>query len=56
MKLTPPTKVVFWIAVVLAALSVLSFFIAIPVIGSYAYGTLLIAFILLMLGNLLKGF
>lgn len=55
MKLSAPTTLVFWIAVVLAALSVLSFFIAIPIITQYQYATLLIGFVLLMLGNLLKG-
>ncbi len=56
MKLSAPKKVVFWIAVALAAvalLSVLGLF-SIPVLG--ATWTALIAFVLLMLGNVLKGF
>ena len=56
MKLSAPKKVVFWIAVVIAVIALLSVLgvFTIPVLG--AAWTALIAFVLLMLGNVLKGF
>ncbi len=56
MKLSAPKKVVFWIAVALAAVAVLSVLIgfSVPVLG--ATWTAIVAFVLLMLGNVLKGF
>ena len=56
MKLSAPKKLVFWIAVAIAAVAVLSVLIGfgIPVLG--ATWTAIIAFVLLALGNVLKGF
>ena len=53
MKLNAPKKVTFWIAVALAILGLLFFFI--PFVGVAAFWLLLIGFIVLMLGNLVKG-
>ena len=56
MKLSAPKAIVFWIAVALAVLALLS------VLGVFSLGFIsaawlaLIAFVLLMLGNILKGF
>jgi len=56
MELSAPTKIVFIIAVVLAVISLLPV-IGIPLgaFGAYSYWLLLVAFIMLAAGNLLKG-
>lgn len=56
MELSAPTKVVFIIAVALAVISLLPV-IGIPLgaLGAYSYWLLLLAFIVLAAGNLLKG-
>jgi|WetSurMetagenome_2_1015567.scaffolds.fasta_scaffold470876_1 hypothetical protein len=54
MKLTPPTKTVFWIAVILGIVALLGLF-AIPAISAYAFWILFVGFVLLVLGNVMKG-
>lgn len=58
MKLSRPTDAVFVIAVVLAALAALVRFtpVYIPVVSGHAFDVLLIGFIVLALGNLLRKF
>ncbi len=56
MKLSAPKVVVFWIAVILAAIGVLSFVGIIPIEASTGIWALVIGFVLLALGNLLKDF
>ncbi len=56
MKLTPPTKNVFWIATVLAALGLIGNFVSIPFVSAYAFWFVLVGFVLLWLGNTVKGF
>lgn len=55
--LTPPSKPVFIISVVLAGLAVLVWlgFIAIPIINQHLFQTLLIAYGVLLAGNLFRG-
>ncbi len=56
MELSAPTKIVFIIAVILAILSLLPVIgIAAGILGAYSYWLLLLAFIVLAAGNLLKG-
>ena len=55
MKLSAPPKAIFWISFVLAIIAVLSIVIAIPFLSGIAIWILLAAFVLLALGNLLKG-
>ena len=55
MKLNAPTFIVFVISAVLAVLSLLSVFIPLPIISAYAFWVLLIAYIVLVAGNVLKG-
>jgi hypothetical protein len=56
MELSAPTKIVFIIAVILAILSLLAVVgIATGVLGAYSYWLMLVAFIVLAAGNLLKG-
>jgi hypothetical protein len=51
--LTPPSRAVFFISVLLA---VRYAHVAIPVVSDHSFETLLIAFLLLLAGNLFKGF
>ena len=52
--LTPPSRAVFFISVLLAVLALLVRFahLAIPVVSHYTFETLLVAFLLLLAGNL----
>jgi hypothetical protein len=56
--LTPPSRAVFLISVFLTLLAVLVRYahVAIPVVSTYTFETLLVAFLLLLAGNLFKGF
>jgi len=56
MKLTPPTKNVYWIATVLAVLGLLGTFVSIPFVSVYAFWFVVVAFVLLWLGVSMKGF
>ena len=60
MRLNAPKKKVFLICVIAAAVAVVGFIvgliICIPVLSYIAVGVLLAAFVVLMLGNVLKGF
>jgi hypothetical protein len=54
MRLTAPKVVTFWIAVILAILALLGQ-LAIASLAPYAFWILLIAFVLLALGNFVSG-
>ncbi len=56
MELSAPKQIVFIIAVLLAVISLLPV-IGIPLgaLGAYSYWLLLVAFVVLAAGNLLKG-
>jgi hypothetical protein len=56
--LTPPSLAVFFISVLLAGLALLVRYahVAIPVVSNHSFETLLIAVLLLLAGNLFKGF
>jgi uncharacterized membrane protein len=57
MRLTPPTRVVFVIATILAAAAIISVYVArLPIVGGNEFLTLAIAFILLWLGVALRDF
>jgi hypothetical protein len=60
LRLNAPKKKVFLICVIAAAVAVVAFIVgsvvAIPVLSYIAVGVLLAAFVVLMLGNVLKGF
>ncbi|MBN2386721.1 MAG: hypothetical protein JXB85_06835 [Anaerolineales bacterium] len=55
MKLTPPTKLVFWITVALAVIGLVAFFVTIPFLSAIAFWLVLAAYVLLVLALLLKG-
>ncbi|MEZ5828008.1 MAG: hypothetical protein R3D30_05115 [Hyphomicrobiales bacterium] len=56
--LTPPTQAVFFISVLLALLALLVRYagVAIPVVSEYTFETLLVAFLLLLAGNMFRNF
>lgn len=56
MKLSAPKKIVFLIAVIAAIVAVVAMYVTIPVVSGFATYLLMAAFVLLALGNLLKGF
>jgi hypothetical protein len=56
MRLNPPTKVVFWISVVLAVLGLIGQYVSLPFVSDFAFYFVLVGYILLFLGNTLKGF
>jgi len=55
--LTPPSRVIFILSVFLALLAILVRYahVHIPVVSNYTFETLLIAFLLLLAGNLFRG-
>jgi hypothetical protein len=55
MNLSAPSTIVFWIAVVITVLAVLSTFVAIPVISGYSFWVAILGFIVLAGGVLMKG-
>jgi hypothetical protein len=56
MKLTPPTQNVFYVSVALAALGLVGSFVAIPFVSAYAFWFVFVAYVVLFLGNTMKGF
>lgn len=55
MRLSAPKNVTFWVAVVIALIGVIAFFNIIPAIGVNPFWLVLVGFIVLALGNLVKG-
>jgi predicted membrane channel-forming protein YqfA (hemolysin III family) len=55
MKLTPPRNITFWISVVLVVLGLFGYLKVIAVFSPFAFWLVFVGFIVLMLGNLLKG-
>lgn len=55
MKLSSPTKIVFWGSVVLVVLGLLGQFGVVPALDAYKLWLYLVGYILLFLGNVVKG-
>jgi hypothetical protein len=55
--LTPPSRAIFFLSVLLAVLARLVRYahVAIPVVSHYTFETLLLAFVLLLAGNMFRG-
>jgi hypothetical protein len=55
--LTPPSRVIFILSVFLALLAILVRYahVHIPVVSTYTFETLLLAFLMLLAGNLFRG-
>lgn len=56
MSLSEPKQITFWLAIVLAVLGVLGELATIPVISGMAFWLVVLGFIVLAAGNLMKGF
>ena len=57
MHINRPTRVVFIVASILAAIALISHYVtSLPIVGGYEFLILAIAFILLWLGVVLRGF
>ena len=60
MRLNAPKKKVFWVCVIAAIVAVVAYvvglIVALPIIAHIAAVVLLASFVVLMLGNVLKGF
>jgi len=57
MRLTPPKQIVFWISVILVVLGLVGkYLIDIPFVTDYNFYFLLVGYVLLFLGNAVKGF
>jgi hypothetical protein len=55
MKLQAPKTITFWIAVILAVLGLIGAVATVSFLSTYAFWFELVAFVLLALGNLIKG-
>jgi len=55
MKLNPPTKIAFWISVVLAVLGVLGTFITIPFVSGLAFWFVVVGYVVLLVSLFVKG-
>jgi len=56
MKLTPPTKNVFWISTALSVLGLVASFVSIPFVSANAFWFVVVGNVLLWLGNAMTGF
>lgn len=57
MRLNAPKKIVWLLSLVLAVISIISYFVAIPVVtGAITYWVMGVAWLLLFLATYLKGF
>ncbi len=55
MKLSRPKNITFYIAVILAVLGLLGFLGIVKPLAAYDFWLVVIGFIILMLGNMVKG-
>jgi len=55
MNLSPPTNKVFWISLVVALLGIVASFVSIPFVSDNAFWFVVVAYVLLFLGNTMKG-
>lgn len=55
MKLNPPTKIAFWISVVLAVLGVLGSLVTIPLVSGLAFWFVVLGYVVLLVSLFVKG-
>jgi hypothetical protein len=55
MKLTPPKNITFWISVILVVAGLLGYLKVLAFLSPFAFWLVLAGFVLLFLGNLVKG-
>jgi len=56
MNLSAPKNLTFWLAVIVAIVGVLGQVVPIAAIAGFAFWLVVVAFVILALGNLLDGF
>lgn len=56
MRLSPPTKNVFYLSAALVVVGLIAQVITIPFLSDVAFWILLVGYVLLFLGNTMKGF
>ena len=56
MRLNAPKKVVWLLSLILAILSIVAFFVVIPVVSGITFWVMVAAWLLLFLSTYLKGF
>ena len=56
MKLSAPKVYTFWIAVLVAIFGLIAYLNLIPALAAYAFWLVLLAFVILLLGTLIKDF
>ncbi|MGD8632871.1 MAG: hypothetical protein PVF85_04825 [Anaerolineales bacterium] len=56
MRLNPPTKNVFYLSAVLVVVGLVAQIITIPFLSSVAFWIVFVGYVLLFLGNTMKGF
>jgi hypothetical protein len=56
MSLSPPTTVVFVISIILAALAIIGQFAPIPFITEHGFWVAVVAYVILAIGNIFRGF
>jgi hypothetical protein len=56
MRLNPPTKNVFYLSAALVIVGLAAKLISIPYLSSVAFWIVLVGYLLLLLGNTMKGF
>lgn len=55
MQLSAPTQLVFFVSLILAILAVIGQFTPIPYITEHGFWVAIVAYVVLMLGNILRG-
>lgn len=56
MRLNAPTKLVWFISLILGILGILFSFVTVNIVSDYSLWMLIVAWVLLVLGTMLKGF
>ena len=55
MTLNPPTKIAFWISVVLFLLGFLGSFVTIPFVSAFAFWFVVVGYLVLLVSLFMKG-
>lgn len=55
MNLSAPTQPIFWVSVILALLALVGMFVAIPFVTGNAVWVALVAYVVLLVGNVTSG-
>ncbi len=56
MRLSPPTKTTFWLSVLFAFFGIIGRYLDLPILSDYYFYSILLAYIVLFFGTVLKNF